>query len=429
MQLQTPERSGAFGGFIGPRTLVSLVESALPWLLTPAFEERVGAQRSGPLYGQGGRRSRPTRSEPQASEGGPLHELAAGRFGWWSVLRAAERLAPSDDPTPAQRTDYFALCLAAHFASAASFVPTDVDTKIRRALWQDAVGTPELARMRALALGLAEWDVSAVSARQVEVESVGVVSGHDGERLSVLCGGLVASLRAREPDGAAELEAAIEHELAREARAFAALERAPGRELDLLRLAAVLTHNAGDLMQGLASAGRSSQLAERFGDLARAGPTRFSGAFVRAAALYRALLASEGHRNYPLRGPRALRRAPELLLPIAPLLDDWGERVARSRELTVRERAEVVSALAQGCTKLPGQLGYYRALAGFARASARGLDDPELAQHYAASTRRLLRTSDLRQKLALPRASFESQLAKRARAALAATSPLSRATP
>ena len=254
-----PERSGAFGGFIGPRTLVSLVESALPWLLAPEFAERVGAQR-----------------------GGSLVELAAGRFGWWQVLRAAARLAPSDSPTPEERTEYFALCLAAHFASAASFVPTDVDTKIRRALWHDAVGTPELARMRALALALAEWDVSAVSARQVNVESAGIVSGHDGERISVLCGGLVASLRARDGDGAAELEAAIDDELAREARAFAALERERGRELDLVRLAGVLTHNAGDVMQGLAGAGKSGLYAERFGDLARSGAARYGGAFARA---------------------------------------------------------------------------------------------------------------------------------------------------
>ncbi|HKA14617.1 MAG TPA: hypothetical protein VKH41_06340 [Myxococcota bacterium] len=395
---QTPERSGAFGGFIGPRTLASQVESALPWLLAPAFAERFGAA---------------------SHRGGSLYELAFGPHGWWHVLRSAARLEASPEPTPAQRTDYFALCLAAHFASAASFVPTDVDTKIRRALWREAVGTPELARMRALALGLFEWDVSPVSARQVLVDPVGVVSGHDGERLSVLCGGLVASLHARESEGAAELEAAIERELAREARAFAELERAPGRELDLLRLAAVLTHNAGDLMQGLASAGRGSLLVERFGDLARGGPSRYGGAFTRAASLYRALLASEGHRNYPLRGPRALRRVPELLLPIAPMLDGWGDRVATTRALAVRDRAAVVEALAQGCMKIPGQQGYYRALAGFARAHPRGLEDPDLAGHCAASTRRLLRSSELRQRVAVPRASFESQLAKRARAVLA----------
>jgi hypothetical protein len=399
-----PERSGAFGGFIGPRTLVAQVEIALPWLLTPDFAKRSGIDA------------------PGAVDDGSLYELAGGALGWWRVLCAAPRLAPADDPSPAQRTDYFALCLAAHFASAASFVPTDVDTKIRRALWQAAVGTGELARMRALSLGLAEWDVSAVSARRVRVEAGLVVSGHDGERLSVLCGGVVASLRAREAEGAAELEAAIDDELAREARAFASLERARGRELDLLRIAAVLTHNAGDVMQGLAGAPASSPAAQRFGDLARTGAARYGGAFARAASLYRDLLASEGHRNYPLRSARALRRAPELLLPIAPLLDDWGERIARSA-LSSAERAEVIEALTHGCVKLAGQRGYYRALAGFARAHARGLEAPELAEHYAASTRRLLRTSELRQKLALPRGSFESQLAKRTRAIASAWRP------
>jgi hypothetical protein len=398
-----PERSGAFGGFIGPRTLVAQVESALPWLLAAEFAPADAGAR-------------------------PLSELAPGPFGWWRVLRAADRLAPAADPSPAQRTDYFALCLAAHFASAASFVPTDVDTKIRRALWQAAVGTAELARMRAIALGLAEWDVARVSARRVEVESGLVVSGHDGERLSVLCGGLVASLRAREDKGAEALQVAIDDELAREARAFASLERARCREVDLLRLAAVLTHNAGDVMQGMTGLPAASPIAQRYGDLARTGGARYGGAFARAGALYRELLASEGHRNYPLRAPRALRRSGELLLPIAPFLDDWGERVARSAMLSTGDRAEVVEALVHGCAKIPGQHGYYRALAGFARAHARGLEAPELTAHYAASTRRLLRDSALRQKLAVPRASFESQLAKRARAIATASRP-SRATP
>ena len=79
----------------------------------------------------------------------------------------ASALAPNPEPKPAERTDYFALCLAAHFATAATYVPTDVDTKIRRALWREAVGTDELPRMRALALGLARWDMRAVSARIV----------------------------------------------------------------------------------------------------------------------------------------------------------------------------------------------------------------------------------------------------------------------
>jgi hypothetical protein len=367
------EGRGAFAGFIGPRTLVGLVENTAPWLF----------------------------------DGG------ADGLPYVAILRRADRLSATQAPSPEQRTAYFELCLAAHFASAATYVPTDVDTKIRKALWQDARGSDELPRMRALAFALAGWDPAPVSARVVDVPGTGAVSGHDGERLAVLAGGLCASRAARDAAACAELEAAIDTELCREAQAFAALERARGAELDLLRLAAVLTHNAGDLGQGLDGTADA-----RFGDLARSGPERYGGAFARAAALYRELLAVDGHRNYPLRRARGLRRAHALLLPLAPFLDDWGARVARAPELADADRAEVVSALVEGCRKLPGQVAYVRALAGLESALPRGLAAPELAQHYPVSVRRELRSADLRKRLAVRRASFEASLAKRVREVL-----------
>ena len=94
-----------------------------------------------------------------------------GPTQWRTILAAGANLEGTPEPTPEQRTDYFALCLAAHFATAATYVPTDVDTKIRRALWQEAIGTPELSRMRELTLGLAIWDMRSVSARIVDVKS------------------------------------------------------------------------------------------------------------------------------------------------------------------------------------------------------------------------------------------------------------------
>jgi hypothetical protein len=376
-----PEAAGAFGGFIGPATLLGLVRNTAPWLF--------------PL---------------DAADGARPADVPAGPLQWRGILAAGARLEAAPEPTPAQRTDYFALCLAAHFASAATYVPTDVDTKIRRALWGEAVGTDELERMRALALGLARWDLSLVSARLVAVEGEGIVSGHDGERLSVLCGGMVASRAAGDAAGAAELESAIDAELAREARAFARVEKTAGAELELLRLAGVLTHNAGDVMQSLGVAD-----APRFADLARGGAARYGGAFARAALLYRELLAAEGHRNYPLRQARALRRGPELLLPIAPFLDDFGVRVARHPALGAEERAEIVAALTLGTQKVRGQSGYFRALAGFASAHPRGLEAPELAAHWPVSVRRALREPELSRGVAVPRASFERSLAKRAR--------------
>jgi hypothetical protein len=392
-----PEGRGAFAGFIGPRTLLGLVENTAPWLFTD--EARAAADSPGV---------------------GPA-DVPPGPEQWRAILRAGAGLEPNAEPKPAERTDYFALCLAAHFATAATYVPTDVDTKIRRALWHEAVGTDELPRMRALALGLAAWDMRAVSARIVFVEGAGALSGHDGERLSVLCGGLVASLEARDPAGASELESAIDDELAREARAFAQVAARRGGELDLLRLASILTHNAGDVMQGLAAAAQrplASAALARFGELARERFERYGGAFGRAAALYRALLASEGHRNYPLRQPRALRRGRELLLPIAPCLDAFGARIATSPELETAERAEIVAALVEGCRKVSAQSGYARALAGFAQAWPRGLESPELAPHHSASVRRSLRDAELRKAISVKRESFEASLAKRARALL-----------
>ena len=365
-----------FGGFIGPRTLLGVVRNTAPWLWSREWPDT-----------------------PQTE--------------YVTILRASEKLEPRAEPSPAERTQYFGLCLAAHFASVASYVPSDVDTKIRRALWQDARGTGELESMCALALRMARWDPAPVSARVVRVPGIGPVSGHDGERLSVQCGALLAARREHEPAVAAELESAIDGELWREARAFETLERQPGAELDLLRLASILTHNAGDVMQGL-----GAEPVPEFADLARAGLARYGGAFGRAAALYRDSLAAEGHRNYPLRRARALRSDPALLLPIAPFLDGWGEALARFSGLGDAERAEIVSALIEGCRKTPGQAGYYRALAGLERALPRGLEPPELAQHYSVSVRRELRGAELRKKLAVRRESFEASAAKRARAVL-----------
>ena len=397
---ERPEGRGAFGGFIGPRTLVGQVRSAAPYLFDGSHA-----------------RLRELVRAPATR----LHELAFDPLGWWSILLAAELLPAQEAPTPAARTDYFALCLAAHWASVATYVPTDVDAKIRHALWFDGQPREELALMRALALHLERWDVRGFSARIVDVEGAGAVSGHDGERLAVQCGGLLGSLAAGDAEGAALFEAAIERELAREARVFAVAAGRRGAERTTCELAAVLTHNAGDVMQGLGTKGGrpfGAAQKQRFGDLARSGPERYGGSFARAAAVYRELLASEGHRHYPLREVKLLRAHPDLLLPIGPFLDGWGARLATWPAWTVAQRAEAIGAVVEGCRKVAGQAGYHRALAGFDAAHPGGLEARELAAHWTTSVKRALKDADLRRKVAVRRESFESSYAKRVRAIL-----------
>jgi hypothetical protein len=386
-----PEGRGAFGGFIGTKNLLVLVQNTVPFL----FEDP-------PI-------------DPFAGQAQSLPERAAHPAGWWSILRSADLIAPTtEEPTASQWTDYFALCLAAHFSTVASYVPTDVDTKIRDRLWFLDRDEDEWKRLLALVESLSLWDVSPVSARHVEIEPGFAVSGHDGERLSVLCGGLLSLLRANRDEDAERVLQHIDAELDREARAFAQLRSERGREHDLLRLAATITHNAGDVDQGL-SARKGQRFrgdpVARFGRLAHEGPERYGGAFAQAAALYRDLLASEGHRHYPLREVKALRRHRSLLLPLGPFFDSWGATVAESPHLSLSEKAEVVAALVGGIKRVKGQSGYFRALAGFDGAFPNGLNAKDLTQALPASIRRALKEADLRKELAIRRHSFESGMA------------------
>lgn len=406
------EGRGAFGGFIGPRTLQQNVRVAAPYLFDGSHA-RVRELAGVP--------------EPQ----GALCERARGALGWWHVLLDPRGLEPAEEPTGAARTDYFALCLAAHHATVATYVPTDVDAKIRHALWFEQEDEGEHARMRELARAHAAWELSGFSARLIALApELGLgahVSGHEGERLSVWCGAMLSSYHFGWTGAGAEFEELVAAELAREAHAFEALARAKGREVELLLAAAALTHNAGDVNQGLALADaparalkgprgageHGARVRARFGELATRDPRRFNGAFARAAALYRELLASEGHRHYPLRAAKCLRTHAELLLPPPPFLDAWGERLARWKPWTDAERAEVVGALLDGCRRIDGQAGYFRALAALERELPGGL--ARLAPLLASSQKKELKEPGLRQKLAVGRVSFESSYAKRAR--------------
>lgn len=345
-----------------------------------------------------------------------LQAAADAARGFLALVRHAVRVASAPEPEA-----YFLVCLACHHASVGSFVPTDVDGKIRGLLWQSrADDRPgRLARQAQLALAARHWEIEGVAARYVRVgDAARPVSGLDGEHLSVLLGALPALARAGDDELALRLEAAVEDELAREAAAFEELKRSPGAELDLLRLGALLAHNQGDVDQALSFWPRDARLAERrarFTDLAHQ-PTRHGGAFVAATRLYQALLAAEGHRNYPLRAVRALRRSPDLLLPLGPFLDDWGRLVARHPALDDGERAETVAALLAGCRKIAGQEGYFRALAGLNDALPRGLDG--LARLLPSAARAALKEPELRRRLSVPQPSFESAYRKRARALL-----------
>jgi len=363
----------AWAQWISPETLIAQVRSTAPFL-----EARLPVSEPGRLIDMG--------NSPE----GFLRILA----NWQNMLHAS--LTPEE-----QLQDYFALCLACHHATVATFVPTDVDTKIRGIVWRESRDPDVLVPMLRLALASRDWTEDGISVR-----SVRGVSGHNGEHWSAIAAGLGRMLEVGDTASAEEAQAAIEVEIDREQALFEEVAAERDAELDLLRLSMTLAHNRGDLTQGMSfwkKTPLTTTLIEHFA---------VRGRFALAVRIYQHTgLSTEGHRNYPLRAVKALRRSPATLLPLGPFLDEWGSVVSQ-----LEESSEVLAALLIGCKRVQGQQGYYRAIAGMLAASSSAFE--RAAARLPNSARSLLRGAEMRKLINVPRISFESMMRKRARTAL-----------
>jgi hypothetical protein len=176
-------------------------------------------------------------------------------------------------------------------------------------------------------------------------------------------------------------------------------------------MAAVMTHNAGDIDQSISfwpqSAAHTTAAAE-IQRLAHENVRPWNGGFALAARIYKATLAPEGHRNYPLRPIRCLRQSFDFLIETAPFLDDWGERLSRDSRLDDGSRGEILEALVIGTRKLEGQRGYQRAIAGMLQGLGGRAD--AVVGKMSARARSEFKTSDLRKSVAVARVSFESSM-------------------
>jgi hypothetical protein len=369
----------AWAQWISPETLIAQVRNTAPFL-----EARFGG-----------------------AETGSLVELAGSPDGYLRILANWQNMLSGSLSAEEQLQSYFALCLACHHATVGTFVPTDVDTKIRGILWHESRDPEVLRPMMRAALAARAWTEDGISVR-----SVRGVSGHNGEHWSAIAGGLGRLAELGATALAEEAQAAIESEIDREQAIFNEAADERDAELDLLRLAMTMAHNRGDLTQGMGFWKKTPVTARIMEHLS----TR--GRFAVAVGIYQHTgLSSEGHRNYPLRPIKALRRSPATLLPLPPFLDDWGKVVAQ-----LEESHEVLAALVLGSEKVKGQQGYYRAIAGMQSGASGAFE--RAAARMPNSAQRLLRSPEMRKLIGVPRISFESMMRKRARAALSAFSAL-----
>jgi hypothetical protein len=309
----------------------------------------------------------------------------------------------------------FRLRLAAHYATVATFVPTDVDAHIRHHTWVAVPDAEVFAQARSCIDEAAARDVSAVSARVTHG-----LSGHDGEWLSVRAGALGRALVLGLDDEAAALAQHIDAELDREQRAFAAALESEAPAKTTLALATTLAHNLGDLSRVVDAWPRSARMAEfqaRYSRLGHADGARHAADFLLAGALNKELMALENHRFLALRKPRALRRSRALLLPVGPWFDAWGEELCRSKFLDEADRAEVVAALLELHLRSPAQEGCLRALSGIHRATRGGL--ASYGGALPARVRKEIGRGRVRDAIDIPRERFDARIESRFRVLVA----------
>jgi len=317
------------------------------------------------------------------------------------------------------------LRLAAHYATVATFVPTDVDAQIRHHHWMAIDDASVFAAARACVDEAAARPAAAVSARVTDG-----VSGHDGEWLAARAGALGRALALGWSDEDDVLAAQIDAELEREERLFtAALARdAPARTT--LGLATALAHNLGDLSRVVDAWPKMLEghgYRARYSRLGHADGASSRPAFVLAGELNKEIMALENHRFLALRAPRALRRGRELLLPVGPWFDDWGELIGRSALLGDGDRAEVVRALIELHLSSPRQQGCLRALAGIHRATRGGLFS--YVAELPARIRKEAMRGQIRDALDVSPQHFTARIEKRLRSNAAYAAARSRARP
>jgi hypothetical protein len=320
---------------------------------------------------------------------------------------------PLEDEGALERT--LRLRLAAHYATVATFVPTDVDAHIRHHMWLSVGDAETFTRARACIDEAVARDASVVSARV----TLGL-SGHDGEWLSVRAGALGRALVLGLEDAATLLADEIDVELDREQRVFAEAVAQGAPATTTLALATTIAHNLGDLsrvVDAWPKAARASEQCVRFSRLGHADSVRRRPEFLVAGALNKELMALENHRFLALRRPRALRRSRALLLPVGPWFDMWGETVCRSELLDEADRAEVVAALVELHLRSPAQEGCLRALAALHRETRGGLGWYDTA--LPARLRKEIGRGRIREALDIPSERFEARIEARCRALLA----------
>lgn len=276
-------------------------------------------------------------------------------------------------------TEYFHICMAAHWSTAGTFVPTNVDNQIREGLWKHKEILAHIDRIARITIDSWLWDYEQVTNRKsYNPENGQVMSTHEGTWLSVAIGAYNALIKHKKTELADEVAQVILAEITKEEKMLLEL-REKKDHINFLRTTALMAHNFGDLDRVIDqwNMPEDDAFRKRIYKLGHALNPNYSPILAYAGQVNKKFLSVENHRHMSMRQARCLRRSYRFLIPVGPFMDDWGKILGESSELTMAEKGEIVSCFFEGYKRQDLASGYARAFGALIRALPRGFDSLE----------------------------------------------------
>jgi hypothetical protein len=274
-------------------------------------------------------------------------------------------------------TEYFHICMAAHWSTAGTFVPTDVDNQIREGLWKHKDIKAHIDKMARITIDSWKWDYRQVTNRKsFNSHNDEVMSTHEGTWLSVAIGAYCALVKNKKTELAAEVAGVIKAEIVKEQDLMLAL-REDRDHINFLRAAPLIAHNLGDLDRVIV---QWNMLEEEFCKsiykLGHIPNDRYDNILVYTGKVNKRFSSKENHRHMSMRQPKCIRKSCNFLIPVGPFMDDWGTALGSSPLLSAQEKAEIIVAMFDGYKRQDEAFGYCRGYGAMVRA-CKNLDEVE----------------------------------------------------
>ncbi len=263
--------------------------------------------------------------------------------------------------------EYFYLCMSAHFATAGTFVPTNVDNQIREGLWRHGEIGSFIEIMGKITIDSWKWDYSEVTNRKAyNNKTQEVMSTHEGTWLSVAIGAYCALKIHKRTTLASDMQEVILLEIKKEEELLLSL-RESNDHINYLRACALMAHNFGDLDRVMDQWKMDPQdsFYKRIYKLGHLKNENYNQIFVISGEINKLVMAIENHRHMSMRAVKNLRLSKNFLIPIGPFMDEWGETLAKSKLLDHEDKAQLILAFLEGHQRQDQAFGYARALHGF----------------------------------------------------------------